>query len=604
MDDKSSIIDKKKPGLVFFLTGFVFSGFGLYHADKLKWYCDEAFIILRYVQNWIEGKGLVFNAGEYVDGYSSFFWVLILKFRQFFNISEIDWMLNAGLICFIGLLVLYLYNSYRLRSSLPLTVIALALHYDFKVWVTGGLETMLYTLLISLVFTVFIILNKFSFGKRLAVSSLILTLLMLTRPDGFLFYMCANIFLVGYIINSKPDSKTILKYFAMLNLFVAAIGIPFIIWKWNLYGDQLQNIFYLKTGSDSYISDGFYYLYSYFANYPSSLICMMGTPVVMIIYRHGKTRTKRLLYYVVNDKESVLLLSIMVMTFVYIFGFILKMGGDLMFAKYMVPIIPLFYFSVELVLVILIRSFKSFEKKRGFIFSMAAISLMLLSPIEKELRTHMFIDNSEPSVKVKEWHGISDQRLLDSKVKDLTKAKEMGEELRPYIAGMDMRVLSLRDACFSHYANFSYVLNNFGVMDKNIAGHVQYKTSLVARQNDSASYEYIMNKNINFCFNNKMFIDKEYRKVQMETGNYIQNAEMFYYNKGLIKELKKRFNDKFKYVDLENYFNEFISESMNTMDKEQVHNLYMKYKEYYFDPNFDRVTNNQSEQILGYINEK
>ena len=40
--------------------------------------CNDAFISFRYARNLLEGHGLVFNPGEYVEGYSNFLWILEL----------------------------------------------------------------------------------------------------------------------------------------------------------------------------------------------------------------------------------------------------------------------------------------------------------------------------------------------------------------------------------------------------------------------------------------------------------------------------------------------------------------------------------------------
>ena len=45
-------------------------------SSRAAWTCDDAFISYRYALNLVEGKGLVFNAGERVEGYSNFLWTL------------------------------------------------------------------------------------------------------------------------------------------------------------------------------------------------------------------------------------------------------------------------------------------------------------------------------------------------------------------------------------------------------------------------------------------------------------------------------------------------------------------------------------------------
>ena len=46
---------------------------------SVAWFItDDAFISFRYARNLLEGHGLVFNPGEYVEGYTNFLWVLEL----------------------------------------------------------------------------------------------------------------------------------------------------------------------------------------------------------------------------------------------------------------------------------------------------------------------------------------------------------------------------------------------------------------------------------------------------------------------------------------------------------------------------------------------
>ena len=46
---------------------------------SVAWFItDDAFISFRYVRNLLDGHGLVFNPGEYVEGYTNFLWVLEL----------------------------------------------------------------------------------------------------------------------------------------------------------------------------------------------------------------------------------------------------------------------------------------------------------------------------------------------------------------------------------------------------------------------------------------------------------------------------------------------------------------------------------------------
>src|SRR5215212_3588570 len=43
---------------------------------------DDAYISFRYAYNLVEGHGLVFNEGEYVEGYTSLLWTLLMALPE------------------------------------------------------------------------------------------------------------------------------------------------------------------------------------------------------------------------------------------------------------------------------------------------------------------------------------------------------------------------------------------------------------------------------------------------------------------------------------------------------------------------------------------
>ena len=49
------------------------------HAFYFNYISDDAFITFRYADNFIRGKGLVYNAGERVEGYTNFLWLILLS---------------------------------------------------------------------------------------------------------------------------------------------------------------------------------------------------------------------------------------------------------------------------------------------------------------------------------------------------------------------------------------------------------------------------------------------------------------------------------------------------------------------------------------------
>ena len=49
------------------------------------WLAEDAFITFRYVENWLNGYGLVFNMGERVEGFTSPLWMVFLAGGNPFN---------------------------------------------------------------------------------------------------------------------------------------------------------------------------------------------------------------------------------------------------------------------------------------------------------------------------------------------------------------------------------------------------------------------------------------------------------------------------------------------------------------------------------------
>ena len=87
-----------------------------------SWFiCDDAFISFRYVRNFIDGYGLAFNEGEFVEGYSNFLWVLELAaIWKFLGIRPegaslfLSTMLMILVIC--GVFVVYYCGGYDLPN--------------------------------------------------------------------------------------------------------------------------------------------------------------------------------------------------------------------------------------------------------------------------------------------------------------------------------------------------------------------------------------------------------------------------------------------------------------------------------------------------------
>ena len=76
---------------------------GLWRAAVLAWLCDDSFISIRYAENLADGLGLVYNAGERVEGYTNLLWTLLLAAAAWAGASPVSTAKLLGIACYAAL---------------------------------------------------------------------------------------------------------------------------------------------------------------------------------------------------------------------------------------------------------------------------------------------------------------------------------------------------------------------------------------------------------------------------------------------------------------------------------------------------------------------
>lgn len=148
---------------------------------------DDAFITFRYVEQWLNGHGLVFNPEERVEGFSSLLWVALLTLatsvtraigstRQVPEIAQ-----DLATAAMVGTYLVILLTTPRVaplsRWWVLLGATALLWSPFSCVWARSGMETPLVALLVA---TAFLTL---SLGKR-SIGVPCLVALCWLRPEG------------------------------------------------------------------------------------------------------------------------------------------------------------------------------------------------------------------------------------------------------------------------------------------------------------------------------------------------------------------------------------------------------------------------------------
>ena len=235
---------------------------------SVSWFLtDDAFISFRYARNLLEGHGLVFNPGEYVEGYSNFLWVLELA--AIWGLSGVapehvaPWLSVAFTAGTIAAMMWWVARLPALRHRGLVAWMTLGFvcsSATFAVWTSGGgLETRQFTFFIVLAV---MCLSLYRDSRRgLLAASLSLAAAALTRPEGpLLAALCFGWFVVQRMTDTgrpKPDWRRLAWLAAP---FVVLIGAHF-LWRYAYYGEWLPNTYYAKHVRPWYES-GFRYLWA------------------------------------------------------------------------------------------------------------------------------------------------------------------------------------------------------------------------------------------------------------------------------------------------------------------------------------------------------
>jgi arabinofuranosyltransferase len=294
----------------------VLAGIFIMHALSMSFTQDDAYISYRYVQNYLDGHGLVFNEGERVEGYTNFLFIIIMILSGLTGANYILVSKIIGIISGIGVIFLFLYWFDKKRDKNELRIIPILAAGMFTAntaaayWSISGLETMFFTFLIFLGLLLLV--------ENRLIGVPVLALAALTRPEG------AFIFGLALIYRQYAKEVNFRRFIIEIILFAALI-LPQFIFRMVYYGDILPNPFYAKTGwSWDYIETGLDYVWTFMKHYGFFGI------LVILPFLTVKALPRRLR----------MLLFIVLIYIVYI----VMVGGDVLFGyRFFIVLLPLLY---------------------------------------------------------------------------------------------------------------------------------------------------------------------------------------------------------------------------------------------------------------------
>lgn len=239
---------------------------------------DDAFISFRYADHLAHGLGLVYNAGERVEGYSNCLWTVLLAAGARLGMDIVLLSIALALLAGLATASLLWVWSARLFEDRPtargdadgpegngapgglgtagVTVLAAlppllyAANPSQARFVFSGMETLLFGFLLAA--AAWLLLTR----NAPLSSGLVFALAAMTRPEGAMYWLVAAVLLLlpGAAGGLDPGADQAARWRRARGLvagFVVPFGIYF-VWRYHYYGDLLPNTFYAKAAGFSW----------------------------------------------------------------------------------------------------------------------------------------------------------------------------------------------------------------------------------------------------------------------------------------------------------------------------------------------------------------
>jgi hypothetical protein len=420
------------------LTGLgVLAAYAWLRAIQISWLCDDAFISIRYADNLASGLGLVYNAGERVEGYTNLLWTLMLAAAARAGVSPVATARYLGIVWYVALTLSLTYRSWRRTDSqrpfLPLAAGIVLVSDDFQIWATGGLETSLFAWLSV---QALMLTRLPPTRSRAAVAGCLFALLVMTRPDGLLF-AAAGALSFWFPRERLTRTRCIHLTLALATpvLVLLGVGIPA---KLSYYGELLPTAFYSKSVLEPYVSQGLWYLGLFlYKNW-----FLIAAAIVGIALRRQTTpapnhqRTADGAFYLATAAAFTL--------------YLIEVGGDFMFARRLIPVVPLLLIAIE---------DRIAAMPRGRLRPLAAGGLVIAAALPVPL----YGDTPQ------DIHGVYDERL-SYPPETLRLREQQGIAVGRALADVPVRVAFEGGMCvFGYYSRLPYLAEMTGLTQYSLA---------------------------------------------------------------------------------------------------------------------------------------
>lgn len=296
--------------------------------DYLPFFEDDAYISLRYAEHLASGRGLTFNDGERVEGFTNFLWVALVaglsKLMPFESAARV-----LGVACTTNSFVLLArWGLLRglSRAAIGASLMMLAVSGSVVIWAIGGLEAALVGMLL-----VWAMVELDSLGLDDSTSthlrrSLPLGLLVLSRADGI--GLALLVVMAGVLCQRKARRRW------QLALLPLGVFVAYEVFRLTYFRDWLPNTAYVRRNLGTHhLVRGLHYVAS-FAKWHPALLGLCSWWIWLALRGNGEERGFAL---------AVLIVAVPYTAYVVIIG-----GGLFPGYRHLLPLVMMLGFISQL----------------------------------------------------------------------------------------------------------------------------------------------------------------------------------------------------------------------------------------------------------------
>ena len=317
------------------------------HSLAYNFVTDDAYISFVFSRNLAEHGQLAFNVGQHVEGYTNFLWTFVLGLGMLVGVGPELSSRVLGTLC--ALATLYVVTRIMDRvlgrrspwSAMP--ALLLASSSGFACWTSGGLETQLYTVLVSAALDALVAAH--ADPRALRRLGVLLALASMTRPEGpMIAAVLGAVWLAGKLLARRGASAAPWRFRdeALAIAWFLGLWLPWFAWRWWYYGWPFPNTYYVKaTGPwaapdmpHQMVGNGLYYVWVWL----QQTRLVYALPLALVGFAAIRPRTPR----------ALLAITCAVLAAVYL-AYTISVGGDFMgLHRFIMPVFVIAALAVSL----------------------------------------------------------------------------------------------------------------------------------------------------------------------------------------------------------------------------------------------------------------